>query len=146
MKTVYVAVGVIIYNQKILIAQRQAHQHQGNLWEFPGGKIETNENMEQALIRELKEEVNLELEISQLNKLMLIPHVYEDKKVFLNVAWTEINTEQYESIIGKENQPLNWVTVEEINHYPFPLANRPIILRLPILLDNPKLRRAKNTD
>lgn len=136
MQTIYVAVGVIIYQQKVLIAKRQKHQHQGGLWEFPGGKIETNENTQQALLRELKEEINLDLKAEQLHKMMQIPHTYEDKKVHLSVAWANIDDTQYKMITSNEEQPIKWVAVDELAQYAFPQANRAIVLRLPVLLTN----------
>ena len=57
MKQVHVAVAVAVVNEDILIARRPNDKHQGGLWEFPGGKVEANESVEDALIRELDEEV-----------------------------------------------------------------------------------------
>lgn len=63
MKTIHVVAAVIEKEDKILIAQRLKGEHQG-LWEFPGGKVEDNETSEQALIREIKEEFEAEINIS----------------------------------------------------------------------------------
>ena len=57
---VHVAVGVIFDNKgSVLLAKRAKHQHQGDLWEFPGGKVEKNEDAKQALVRELNEELGI---------------------------------------------------------------------------------------
>ena len=62
MKTVHVAVGVLINDQdEVLIAKRPDNTHQGGLWEFPGGKVEPKELVEAALVREFKEEVDVSL-------------------------------------------------------------------------------------
>jgi 8-oxo-dGTP diphosphatase len=58
-KTINVAAAVIYVNGLYLLSKRLDHQHQGGKWEFPGGKIENDESTEQALVRELKEELNI---------------------------------------------------------------------------------------
>lgn len=133
MNIVYVAVGLVFYQQKILIAKRHEHQHQGGLWEFPGGKVEAAENMEQALARELHEEVGFEVKPENITRLMQIPHAYEDKKVFLSVGWVVINEEQYNQVESKEAQPIKWISEEELKDYRFPAANHSILLQLPVL-------------
>ena len=82
--TVYVAVAVIV-NQRdqVLISKRSASQHQGNKWEFPGGKVEAGETSRQALNREIKEELGLDIQTADL--LTKITHQYQDKKVQLDV-------------------------------------------------------------
>lgn len=133
MKIVYVAVGLVFYQQKILIAKRREDQHQGGLWEFLGGKVEATENMEQALARELHEEAGLEVKPENITRLMQIPHAYEDKKVFLSVGWVAIDKEEYNLVESKEAQPLKWVSEEELKDYKFPAANHSILLQLPAL-------------
>lgn len=133
MKIVYVAVGLVFYQQTILIAQRHEHQHQGGLWEFPGGKIEAAENMQQALARELHEEVGLDVKPEKITRLMQIPHAYEDKKVLLSVGWVVIDEQQYNLVESKEAQPIKWVSEQELKHYKFPSANHSILLQLPAL-------------
>ena len=60
-----VVAGVIYKNNKFLIAQRNLKKAQGGLWEFPGGKVEKNESYESALIREIKEELNADIEVNE---------------------------------------------------------------------------------
>ncbi len=123
MKRVHVAVGVIIdSNNKILIAKRPEHLHQGGKWEFPGGKVESNETTTQALIRELKEEVNLD--VFDTEPMMTLSFDYPDKHVFLDVH-TVLNFKGYAE--GIEGQQIRWVTKSEINNYEFPEANSPIV-------------------
>lgn len=126
---VRVAVGVIRDNDgRVLIARRPPHKHQGDLWEFPGGKIEAGESCELALERELSEELGIQVVRSV--PLIGIPFSYADKKVFLDVREVVAFTGEP---TGKEGQPLQWVSVVELGQYEFPAANTPIVkaLRLP---------------
>ena len=120
---VHVAVGVIRReNGDILIAQRPEHLHQGGLWEFSGGKVEENETVEQALTRELHEE--LAIRVESCESLIQIRHHYADKSVLLDV-WT---IESFSGIPdGREGQPIRWVAANELQNYAFPAANHAII-------------------
>lgn len=122
-KRVHVAVGVIYGTDgKILVAQRAAQQHLGGLWEFPGGKVEAGESVNDALVRELQEELGITPE-SQ-TPLCRISHDYSDKFVLLDV-WN-VNAFQG-SAQGREGQPLRWLSPHELRHEDFPEANRAII-------------------
>ncbi|HHJ34922.1 MAG TPA: Nudix family hydrolase [Gammaproteobacteria bacterium] len=127
--TIHVAVAVIINSSdQVCISLRHKSAHQGGLWEFPGGKIEQDETIEQALVREIKEE--LDLEILDSRPLITITHDYQDKKVCLHVN----RVLAYRGgAVGMEGQPIKWVAVQELHRYEFPAANAPIIksLRLP---------------
>jgi len=84
MKPLQVAVGVVKNNEgQVLISLRDKFLHQGGLWEFPGGKIESEETAEQALVRELKEE--LAISVLAATPLITIKHQYPDLSVQLNV-------------------------------------------------------------
>ena len=72
------AVALIDIDGRVLIAQRPKGKSMAGLWEFPGGKIEQNETVEQALVREIKEELGLEIKTSR--PLISIKHDYVDKK------------------------------------------------------------------
>ncbi len=126
MKRVHVAVGVIINDeQKILLAKRHSHLHQGGKWEFPGGKVENNETVTQALIRELKEEVNLDVYSSI--SFLEIAHNYPDKHVLLDIHLVK----DFDGIgEGLENQEIKWVELSALSQYEFPEANIPIIKKL----------------
>ncbi|MGL4838061.1 MAG: NUDIX domain-containing protein, partial [Shewanella sp.] len=83
-KRVHVAVGIILNSAaQILLAKRPAHLHQGGKWEFPGGKVEPGENVVEALIRELKEELNLTVHAS--SPFMQLSYDYPDKQVLLDI-------------------------------------------------------------
>ncbi|MCF8006820.1 MAG: Nudix family hydrolase [Methylovulum sp.] len=125
-----VAVGVVKNPQgKILIAQRHKAAHQGGLWEFPGGKLETNETPEMALVRELQEEIGIT--VRKISPLITLHHRYPDITVHLHVFWVH---EFSGEVSGCEQQPLRWVSPHLLNEYPFLSANQPIItaLRLPV--------------
>lgn len=125
-KQIHVAVGVI-QNAcgEIFIAQRAADAHQGGLWEFPGGKLEPGETTSQALTRELREELAIDVEACE--PLIQIRHQYPDKAVLLDVyRVTAFSGEPR----GNEGQPVRWVSPGHLGHYAFPAANRPIIKAL----------------
>ena len=129
MKRIHVAAAVVFDDRgRILIAQRPAHVHQGGLWEFPGGKLEQGESPRQALERELREELGIE--VATARPLIQVRHDYPDKAVLLDV-WRIGN---YAGIpVGREGQPLEWVSPGDLAGYCFPAANIPIInaLHLP---------------
>jgi 8-oxo-dGTP diphosphatase len=119
----HVAVGVIKDTKgNILISRRHQASHQGGLWEFPGGKVEQGESVQQALIRELKEELGIT--VSSLTPLIKINHQYSDLKVLLDV-WVVTNFSG--EARGLEGQKITWVTPEQLPTYSFPEANYPII-------------------
>ncbi len=122
-KPTHVAVAVIVNTeQEVLLALRQPHQHQGDLWEFPGGKVERNEAVYDALLREIEEEVGLT--IASASELVKISHDYGDKTVLLDV-WL------VDAFIGKptgrEGQQLRWCAVTDLKEDDFPAANVAII-------------------
>ncbi|MCS3466425.1 8-oxo-dGTP diphosphatase [Pseudomonas sp. JUb42] len=129
MKRVHVAAAVIRGTDgRILIARRADTQHQGGLWEFPGGKVEAGESVQAALARELKEELGIA--VRSARPLIKIQHDYPDKQVLLDV-W-EVSSFTGEPH-GAEGQPLAWVSNRELVNYDFPAANQPIVAaaRLP---------------
>jgi 8-oxo-dGTP diphosphatase len=124
-KQVHVAVGVVCRNDTFFVCKRSANQHQGGKWEFPGGKVEAQESVEQALGRELMEEIGIQLLSSQ--SLLEIAHDYGDKQVLLSVRVVdEFVGEPY----GKEGQENQWVTLAELSVLAFPEANKAIIQAL----------------
>ncbi|WP_133717632.1 Nudix family hydrolase [Methylocaldum gracile] len=125
----HVAAGVIRNGLgQILIARRLAHVHQGDLWEFPGGKLEAGETAKEALSREIREELNLE--VIEASPLIRIRHAYPERCVLLDV-W---RVDRFEGTpIGMQGQPIRWVSPDELPGFAFPAANRPIVTaaRLP---------------
>ena len=125
MKLVEVAVAVICKNQQIFISKRLNHLHQGGKWEFPGGKREAGESIEQALVRELKEEIGIDV-ITQ-TPFMLIEHDYGDKQVRLDIRIVEQFTGEPKN---REGQTSQWVDIEKLTDYDFPEANTAIVEKL----------------
>jgi 8-oxo-dGTP diphosphatase len=126
---VHVAVAVIVNtNNEVCISLRHKKTHQGGLWEFPGGKVEHGESVKQALLREIREELNLE--IKQSRPLITINHNYHDKAVCLHVC--KVILYQGEAT-GLEGQQVKWLPVAQLSADDFPAANLPIIkaLQLP---------------
>lgn len=129
MKRIHVAAAVIRgQDGRILIARRADDQHQGGLWEFPGGKVEAGETTRAALDRELEEELGIRPKAAR--PLIQVRHDYPDKQVLLDV-W-EVAAFAGEPH-GAEGQPLAWVAPRQLAEYQFPAANRPIVAaaRLP---------------
>lgn len=125
-KRIWVAVGVI-ENERgdIFIAKRASSSHQGDRWEFPGGKVEAGEDLLAALDRELWEEIGIRVE--DCAPFMELHHDYPEKQVLLDI-WkvTRFLGEPF----GKEGQECRWVPLAELHNYQFPDANGPIVARL----------------
>ena len=139
LKIVNVAVAVIYYQHQYLLGFRNASQHQGNRYEFVGGKIDTNETAQQALIREVAEETGIDIENNTAVKLGRLHHDYGDKQVCLQVYKVALSAQQYEQHRhcqqGLEGQALTWVDKSKLlaGDYQLPAANKTILawLRLP---------------
>ena len=126
---VHVAVAVIVNaSNEVCISLRHKKTHQGGLWEFPGGKVEHGESIKQALVREIREELNLE--IKQSRPLITINHNYHDKAVCLHVC--KVILYQGEAT-GLEGQQVKWLPVSQLSADDFPAANLAVIkaLQLP---------------
>lgn len=126
---VHVAVGVIENaDGDVFISRRHKDLHQGDKWEFPGGKIEAGETVYDALVRELQEECNIRVESA--SPLTVINHAYNDKRVVLDVWRVTAFTGEVSQCDGQE---WLWVPVYALGAYQFPEANEAIIE----LLENP---------
>lgn len=145
MSLVRVAAAAIADGQgNYLLAKRPPHKHQGDLWEFPGGKIESGETAEHALIRELHEELNIHA--TDFHQLIRVIHDYADKSVELIVY--KVNQFRGE-LKAMEDQPLAWVKPVDMRQYAMPKADEPIVnaLRLPsCLLITPELHHIKHLE
>ncbi len=130
MSRIQVVAGIIVKNtagneRQVLLAKRNAKQHQGGLWEFPGGKVDTHEDHFSALQRELQEELGITIQNSQF--FQEIKFDYSDKQVALNFY---LISEYTGNEHGAEGQPLEWVRLSELKNYSFPEANQAIVDRL----------------
>ncbi|HAN73158.1 MAG TPA: 8-oxo-dGTP diphosphatase MutT [Planktothrix sp. UBA8407] len=121
-----IGVGVIWNHQKqILIDKRRAEGSLGGLWEFPGGKLELGETLEDCIKREIQEELAIEIQVKE--HLMTIEHTYTDFKVTLNVYHCDYISGEPQPL---ESDEIRWVTLDEIDQFPFPKANKKIIAAL----------------
>lgn len=124
MKVIAVVAG-IIFNQEgtqVLLALRKPGQHQGGLWEFPGGKKDSGESLEQALARELLEEIGI-VPVNFVERT-IIEHRYAEKQVRLHF-W---DVTRFTGIPrGREGQILAWFELPELAELSFPAANQAIV-------------------
>ncbi len=127
----HVAVGVVRKAERLLITRRKAGGLLGGLWEFPGGKVRPGETPKETCRREIKEELNLSVEIT--NRMTRVRHAYSHFKISMDVFDC-----RYMAGKVKLNGPDNykWIALEEIEDYAFPGANRKFI---------PLLKKAKKS-
>ena len=118
------AAALIDVDGRILISKRPKNKYLGGLWEFPGGKLEDKEKAEDALIRELSEELNIKTWKSCLAPLTFSTHNYTKLNLLLLLfvcrKWDGI-------IIANEGQEIKWVYARELNKFPMPDADKPLI-------------------
>ena len=141
-QVVEVAVAVIHYQHLYLLGYRHASQHQGDRYEFVGGKIDTSETASAALIREVSEETAIDISGNHAIKLGRLHHDYGDKRVCLHVYNVELSAAQYQQHkddkFGLEGQALIWVDKADLlaNKYNLPAANTTILawLNVPKLI------------
>ncbi len=125
MKTVLVsAVALIDPDDRVLLAQRPEGKSMAGLWEFPGGKVELGETPEEALIRELQEELGINTWESCLAPFTFASHRYDDFHLLMPLyicrKWDGIVT-------ALEGQNLRWVRPEALRDYPMPPADIPLV-------------------
>ena len=124
-----VAVALVDTDRRILLAQRPEGKQLAGLWEFPGGKLDPGERPEQALIRELKEELGIEVKEACLAPLTFASHAYPDFHLLMPLyvcrRWDGAPR-------ALEGQKLAWARVNELRNYPMPPADEPLI---PMLRD-----------
>jgi len=130
MKTILVsAVALIDIDGRVLLGQRPEGKPMSGMWEFPGGKVESSETPEQALIRELEEELGINTWASCLAPLTFASHRYEDFHLLMPL----FACRKWEGVPHpREGQNLRWVRPTEMYAYPMPPADLPLI---PILRD-----------
>ncbi len=129
MENQQIVIGLILDQQKnILISKRKKNTHLAGLWEFAGGKVERGESLEQALKRELNEELGIIIEASR--PFIQIQHQYKKIKVTLNCF---LILKYQGQPVGRENQQIQWYPLEKLDINVMPFANKAIIqaLQLP---------------
>jgi mutator protein MutT len=122
MKEIDVAAALIFDHGKLLITQRRPDDHLPNLWEFPGGKVEAGETFQGCLVREIREELGIQIEVC--GQLEEITHSYPDKAVRLAFFDCRLISGEPKAI---HVQDWKWVTREELSKYEFPAADARLI-------------------
>lgn len=131
MKSLEVVAAVIQHQGKILCALKGEHKYPylSNKYEFPGGKVEVEETLEQALIREIKEELNLDIEITEY--LLTVEHAYPNFNIELTTFMCVTKT--IEELALSEHQDVQWCSINELEQLDWAAADIPIVK---YLLDN----------
>ena len=118
------AVALIDRDGRVLIAQRPQGKSMEGLWEFPGGKVESGETPEDALVRELYEELGIETWSSCLAPLTFASHGYSDFHLLMPLFACR---KWYGTPKSKEGQNLKWVNIKSLKDFPMPPADVPLI-------------------
>lgn len=125
------AVALIDADGRVLLAQRPEGKSMAGLWEFPGGKVEPGESPEDTLIRELAEELGIEVKAACLAPLTFASHRYDDFHLLMPLwvcrRWTG-------TVVGREGQALKWVRPNRLRDFAMPPADEPLIPHLIDLL------------
>jgi 8-oxo-dGTP diphosphatase len=126
-----VAAAIVDKDGRVLLTQRPEGKQLAGLWEFPGGKLDSGERPEPALIRELKEELGIDVSESCLAPLTFASHRYEDFHLLMPLyvlrRWKGF-------VEGREGQNMAWIRPQEMRQYPMPPADLPLIPHLIELL------------
>ena len=124
-----VAVALVDIDGRVLLAQRPEGKSMAGLWEFPGGKVDEGELPEAALIRELKEELGIDVTESCLAPIIFASHSYDEFHLLMPVFACRV---WKGGVAPKEGQILKWVRPARMADYPMPAADIPLI---PLLRD-----------
>lgn len=122
MKKVNVSAAVIVKDNKYFIAKRNKDKHLGGYFEFPGGKQNEDETLEQTVIREIKEELNVDITVDR----KLGEEHYSDEKINVHLHYFFCTIIKGD-IILKEHEEAAWVSKEEFNKYKFAEGDKDII-------------------
>lgn len=129
--TLVVACALVDADNRVLIAQRPANKAMAGLWEFPGGKVNDGERPEDALIRELAEELGVTVREACLAPLTFASHGYTDFHLLMPLY---ICRRWEGTVTAREHQALAWVRANKLRDYPMPQADLPLIPALTDLL------------
>ena len=122
---IQVVSALIWQGNKFMICQRPAHKARGLLWEFVGGKVESGETKEQALVRECKEELNILLSVGEV--FMDVVHEYPDLTVHLTLFNATIAEGEPQTL---EHNDIQWIMPSEIQNYEFCPADEEILAKI----------------
>lgn len=117
-----VTAAILEDENRIMIARRKAGKHLAGYWEFPGGKIEQNETPEQCLIREIKEEFLVDIEVKEFVGESIFNYPEKDVKL-LGYCCAIINGE----LLPQDHDKIEWVTFQEITNFKMAPADIPLI-------------------
>lgn len=126
-----VAVALVDADGRVLLAQRPQGKSLAGLWEFPGGKVQAGETPEAALIRELHEELGIDVKESCLAPLTFASHGYEAFHLLMPLY---VCRRWEGTVTPREGQNLAWVRPTRLADYPMPPADKPLIATLCDLL------------
>jgi 8-oxo-dGTP diphosphatase len=126
-----IACALIDADGRVLIAQRPEGKSMAGLWEFPGGKLEAGETPEGTLIRELKEELGIDVRAACLAPLTFATHAYDEFHLLMPLY---VCRRWEGSPAPREGQALKWVRADALCDYPMPPADKPLIAALRDLL------------
>ncbi|GGN66260.1 (deoxy)nucleoside triphosphate pyrophosphohydrolase [Oceanobacillus indicireducens] len=122
---IVVSAAIIASNNKILIAKRGKTKSPPNLWEFPGGKVEENESPEVCVVREIQEELKINIKVNRHYKTVRHTYEFGDIRLISFLAEYESGT-----IELTEHSDYKWVDIEELHHFEFAPADIPIVNKL----------------
>lgn len=125
------ACALVDADSRVLIAQRPESKAMAGLWEFPGGKLEPGETPEEAVIRELREELQIETKTACLAPLTFASHAYEDFHLLMPLF---VCRRFWGTPVPVEHQALKWVRPAKLRDYPMPEADIPLVAHLIDLL------------
>ena len=127
MKIIQVVAAVLFREGKVLCVQRpvNAREYISSKWEFPGGKVEVGESRQEALVREIREELSVDIKVSEF--LMTVEHAYPDFQLTMHVFKCVLDQGE---IILNEHVALKWLSFDELDQLDWAAADVPIILKL----------------
>ena len=125
MERLLIAIGLVWYEGKLLIAQRRPGAHQELKWEFPGGKVRAQETAEAAVVREVLEETGLDVRVE--SERAPIHHAYPERRVELRVFDCRTDSPNAEALASVA---VRWVKPRDLVAYAFPSANAELIAEL----------------
>ena len=124
MNSIEVVAAVIFREGKVLCVQRAEHEREyiSLKWEFPGGKVEVSESLEEALVREIREELSVDIEVSEF--LMTVEHTYPDFHLTMHVFRCVLDQGE---ITLNEHVALKWLSVDELDQLDWAAADIPVV-------------------